>query len=115
MTELAAMEPLRVNGISANLIGETERQDRDARPMELRVIAEALDLPAAFFEQEQIGVSAQLDHIERKVDGVLRLLRRIATTDVPLPEAELARVLEGLPPSVPIAEQGERPAAEGSH
>jgi transcriptional regulator with XRE-family HTH domain len=49
VSELAEREALRANGITANLIGETERQERDARPMELRVIAEALDLPSWFF------------------------------------------------------------------
>lgn len=46
---LAEREPLRRNNISANAISEIERMVKDARPMELREIAEALELPYEWF------------------------------------------------------------------
>jgi transcriptional regulator with XRE-family HTH domain len=100
VTELAAREPLRANGITANLIGETERQERDARPMELRVIAEALDLPAWFFTAElrpptpepsdgsaaaQIvarldALGTLLEHIDKRLDAVVAAAEANVTT-----------------------------------
>jgi hypothetical protein len=50
--ELATMGELPANQISANLIGETERRERDARPMELRAIADALQVPYSFLMAE---------------------------------------------------------------
>jgi hypothetical protein len=84
VAELADREPLRVNGITANLIGETERQERDARPMELRVIAEALELPTWFFtadlrssappaSETSSGVSelaSRLNHLETVLERI---------------------------------------------
>jgi transcriptional regulator with XRE-family HTH domain len=47
--ELATREPLVRNRISANRLYEIEQERVDAREMELEKIAEALDLPPAFF------------------------------------------------------------------
>lgn len=48
--DLALREPLQRNGITANAISEIERLIKDARPMELREIAAALDLPPSWFD-----------------------------------------------------------------
>jgi transcriptional regulator with XRE-family HTH domain len=50
--ELAQREPLKRNGITANAISEIERMVKDARPMELREITVALDLPADWFTDD---------------------------------------------------------------
>jgi transcriptional regulator with XRE-family HTH domain len=102
VTELAEREPLRANGITANLIGETERQERDARPMELRVIAEALELPAWFFAAEfrpsasepsdasatnQLvarldALGTLLEHIDKRLDAVVAAAEaNVSTSD----------------------------------
>lgn len=47
--QLAERSPLPENGISAYLIGETERMERRARPMELQMIAKAIGVPYEFF------------------------------------------------------------------
>jgi hypothetical protein len=83
VSELAEREPLRANGITANLIGETERQERDARPMELRVIAEALDLPPWFFTADlrastaPPGKMSEADKMGAKLDGFDSALEKI--------------------------------------
>ena len=85
VSELAEREPLRANGITANLIGETERQERDARPMELRVIAEALDLPPWFFTADlrastpPPGTISEADEMGAKLEGFETALEKIDT------------------------------------
>lgn len=46
--ELNDNETLKTNGLGWTTIGRIERGERAARPMELRVIAEALDVPYEF-------------------------------------------------------------------
>jgi hypothetical protein len=83
VAELAEREPLRVNGITANLIGETERQERDARPMELRVIAEALELPTWFFtadlhsSEPPAGKASAVTELTSRLDRFETVLERI--------------------------------------
>lgn len=93
VTELATREPLKRNGITANLVGETERQERDAREMELRVIAEALDLPATFLLAEDpfavAGAPApQLDRIAALLEQNQELILALATALTPATPAE---------------------------
>jgi hypothetical protein len=74
--DLAMMEPLRRNGISANAITEIERMVKDARPMELREIRDALDLPTPWFDAP-ITERERLRSIEAKVDQTLALLQQL--------------------------------------
>jgi len=112
---LARHPVMRANLITANLIGETERQDRDARPMELRAVAEALDLPYEWFTAEDpfdairstnrdqlqeirdlldeiITVRGRelVDEVLEAVHGgekrVMRLLRKTGAPPIPRPE-----------------------------
>lgn len=76
--ELAARAPVKANGITANLIGETERQERDARPMELRVIAEGLGLPEWLLTGEITSEAQLLADILDRVD---RLADRVQTAE----------------------------------
>lgn len=48
--ELAQRDQLQRNGITANAIAEIERMVKDAKPMELREIREALELPDNWFD-----------------------------------------------------------------
>lgn len=93
---LAQLEPLRRNGISANAVAEIERMVKDARPMELREIREALDLPEDWFDEPsgiESGILARLDAIEAT------LSRRGADAWRPAPAGELGRRAEGFGPS----------------
>jgi transcriptional regulator with XRE-family HTH domain len=78
VAELADRQQLRANGITANLVGEIERQERDARPMELRVIAEALELPGWFFTAE-LGPSTPAPSVASDESGVVRRLDALET------------------------------------
>lgn len=103
VSELAEREALRANGITANLIGETERQERDARPMELRVIAEALDLPAWFFTAD-LGVStpppgkmSEAEEMGARLEGFETALEKI--------HQRLDAFIEAVRGGIPTSEQ----------
>lgn len=70
VTELAKHELLQRSRITANLIGETERQERDAREMELRVIADALELPPGFLLADDPFAHATDDGIAQRLDRI---------------------------------------------
>jgi hypothetical protein len=103
VAELADREPLRANGITANLIGETERQERDARPMELRVIAEALDLPPWFFTADLSastpppGKMSEADEMGARLEGFETALEKIGQ--------RLDEFVEAVRAGVPTSEQ----------
>lgn len=49
VAELARHELVAANGLTVSTIGETEREDRDAKPMELEVLARACGLRPDWF------------------------------------------------------------------
>lgn len=49
VAELARHELVVANGLTVSTIGETEREDRDAKPMELEVLARACGLRGDWF------------------------------------------------------------------
>lgn len=116
VTELAQRDPLKRNGISANLIGETERQERDAREMELRTIAGALDIPESFllsddpFEFSDLSIPARLDHLEGMVTDLLQR----ATQDFPQPAGELGHRIADAPTNPERKEPTSNPAEADS-
>lgn len=57
--DLADHEPLRRNGITANAISEIERMVKSARPMELRELCEALEMPPDWFAVESNALSRE--------------------------------------------------------
>jgi len=75
--ELAERALVKANGITANLIGETERANRDARPMELTVIAQACGLSDQFFNALDAFMPAKLEsrleRVELALEGLLPL------------------------------------------
>lgn len=93
-----------------------EMRNGAIKPENLKRLAEFYNRPATDLASRDPEVDTpptrdQLDRIEAKLDGILRLLRRIATAGVPMPEADLARALEGSSPTVPTAQPEESPAA----
>lgn len=65
--DLAALPALVENKISANTIEEIEQLKRDARPMELREIARALDLPDDYFDAERLFNRVDYDDLVRRL------------------------------------------------
>lgn len=53
--KLAERQLLVDNGITANMLGEIERLDRPVFPMEITVIADALEIPASFFLNPELS------------------------------------------------------------
>lgn len=51
--DLAKWEGLRDNGITASMLGRSERMERKTRRMELHTIAEAIGLPRDYFTREE--------------------------------------------------------------
>lgn len=84
VTELA-VEEVQANGITASLIGETERQERDARPMELEVLARACGLPEPWFTAsydrlaEPDSVIAAVDARLARIEGALGIADQAAS------------------------------------
>lgn len=84
--ELAELEPLVQNRLSKSRIEEIEQERTDARPMELRVIEDALGLPTGWFDDPLGG-----DRENRLLD---RLEAILATTpELGDPGEELEREL----------------------
>lgn len=74
---LAEREPLKSNGISANMVGEIERMERPSFPMELEKVADALGVDHDFLTSPlRAG-----DH------GPAGGLRRELLGDLPNPQA----------------------------
>lgn len=87
--DLAQREQLKRNGITANAISEIERLVKDARPMELREISDALGLSRAWFTaDEPAAESPQLARIEEMLSQLL------GARGAPWPEGELGRRLQ---------------------
>lgn len=72
--ELAQRDELVENGITANAISEFERKIRPARPMELRAIATALELPPDWFTGDGGGTSPSLTDAFRELEDLRGLL-----------------------------------------
>lgn len=119
--DLAELQPLRRNGITANAIGEIERKVKDARPMELREIREALGLPMNWFEAptyREIGERDAASALLRRVEAVLATPP--GERPAPQPGGELGRRLQAQrttagdpPPSAPREGEGQRTGAGG--
>jgi len=76
-SELAQHARLVENDISRSKLDEILRLRREARPMELRVIAEALGLPADFLSRDQPATELAGDDRQELADA-LETIRQLA-------------------------------------
>lgn len=84
--ELEEREPLQRNRITANRIRDMEQERVDARELELEAIAEALGVPADWFERAEplpADEDVRLDRLERRVVETERLLGELAAERAP--------------------------------
>jgi len=75
VTELAEMEPLKRNRISASRLEEIEQERTEARDMELEKVAEALGLPTSFLLEgspatPEDRVAEELGLLRKQVDDL---------------------------------------------
>lgn len=91
VAELAQHELVVTNGLTVSTIGETERGSRDAKPMELEVLARACGLRPDWF-------TVPLDHLGDPETAWIALARRVA------------RIEQALDISRPGGEDRTRPA-----
>lgn len=95
VAELAGMEPLKRNRISASRLEEIEQERTDARDMELEKVAEALELPASFLLRGTATASdAVLDELRELREQVGALVEQSATPAQTV--AELVTAMEQL-------------------
>lgn len=100
--ELAAREPLVSNGISANAIAEIERMYKDARPMELRELAEALGMAPWWFLD--VPIAERVPATQRSVTDLLEALvsqsAQVEGGGAQAPRGALGRLLRDGQPSL---------------
>lgn len=75
--ELAEHELLVENDISRSKLDEVLRLRRDARPMELRVIAEALEIPASFLLSDDPFNPPEEQDNQRELADALETIRAL--------------------------------------
>lgn len=116
VAELAQHELVAANGLTVSTIGETEREDRDAKPMELEILARACGLRPDWFtvplghlgdsEVVWVALARRLARIEQALD--------IANDDDDAPEAferEIERAVEAPSRAASGSRQTRRPSA----
>jgi hypothetical protein len=78
-SELSEHQLLIENDISRSKLDEVLRLRRDPKPMELRVIAEALELPASFFlAKSPFDEESRADRQRRDLTEALETIRILA-------------------------------------
>lgn len=71
--DLARHPLLAANGITDNRLQEAEQTTTTLRPMELEKIAQALDLPPAFFDaQPELTPASLMILVQQVLDGLAR-------------------------------------------